>query len=198
MKEKPLSIRILVYSLGILLTSLGLALIIKSEMGAANWTALNFYLSKLIGLTVGIWTYLTATVVYLLSSYFDKKWKNPLSVLTIFFIGSALDLWNMVVSGIVLNGILSYLLGLLLFCLGVAVNIKSTLPPAPYEQLPLVLSKKYNVSFIFTKIGIEFIAISFAVVVGLVYGNVFEQIYFGTFVFVFALGPIITFFMKWI
>lgn len=82
-----------IYVLGLLILTLGIALTIQSNLGTSPFDALLVGLSQKIGLTVGSWEIILAIILIILNSLLKKQRPEVLGLGTAFITGIGIDLW---------------------------------------------------------------------------------------------------------
>lgn len=82
-----------VYVGGILLLTLGIALTIQSNLGASPFDALLVGLSLNVGLSIGSWEMILASVLICVNALLSKQKPEVLGLLTAFITGLGIDVW---------------------------------------------------------------------------------------------------------
>jgi uncharacterized protein len=83
--------------------------------------------------------------------------------------------------------------------LGLAMVVVTTYPAMVYEELTLVLMKRFHIkTFFATRILIELFALVLAVGIGFLAGIGFGKVSFGSVVLAIGIGPIIHFQIHWL
>ncbi|OEH91335.1 YczE/YyaS/YitT family protein [Bacillus solimangrovi] len=181
-----------IYILGIIILSFSVSLIIKADLGAGAWDALNVGLSKTVGFTVGTWVFIIGFILIFLNAWIAKERPMFTAIATIILIGIAIDFWlinalaswnpNDLVARIAVFGFALFFLAF-----GVALYLQSEFPINPIDHLMVVLHVRFNLSITVTK--------TIAEVAALVLAYIFNgPIGIGTIVITILIGPIIGFF----
>ncbi|WP_085522311.1 YczE/YyaS/YitT family protein [Tuberibacillus sp. Marseille-P3662] len=188
--------RCALYLLGMVINFLGVALIVKSAMGAGFWAALFTGMSQHFGLTVGIWYGSFQFVFIFVNSYLLRRRPEYGAIIPLVLEGIILDFWlekafkNIHLTADPLYVKLAVLaLGVVCVGLGVAIYIVPGFPRAPVDQLFLAFSERFNWS----------IGVSQTVVAVMVAGAAFligGPVGIGTAVVTFSLGTVIQFWHK--
>ncbi|MGA9289973.1 MAG: hypothetical protein WBV93_16720 [Anaerobacillus sp.] len=188
--------RITVYLLGMFINFFGVALVIHATLGAGFWTSFFIGLSDFAGLTVGFWYGLFQILVIFLNGSLMKQKPEYAAVLPIILESFILDFWLEIVfssvnltSAPLMAKVFILFAGMVAIGLGVAIYILPQFPRAPFDQLFLVISSRFNLSL---QMGQTIVAVVMATLALLIGGPVG----IGTVALVFLLGPIIQFWYK--
>lgn len=193
--------KIIYYSTGSIILSLGVTLSIMAKLGAGAFDALNNNLSKLIDTSMGNAMYLSIFLIYIITMLLKPKKIYVIGMLLTSLIGVGINVWSQIIPDIDYNiweRVLFFCVSLILLPIGVTFIIKSKLPLGPMDNLLLILVEKTKWSVAIIKTLIEG---SYAIV-ALIYGicaNVgVGALSIGTIIITLAIGPGIEFFMKYI
>lgn len=185
--------RVTIYLLGMFINFFGVALIIHATLGAGFWTSFFIGISDLVGLTVGFWYGMFQILVIFINSSLMKQKPEWLAVLPIVLESFILDFWlEIVFASINLSAaplmakVFLLIAGMVTIGLGVAIYILPQFPRAPFDQLFLVVSSRFNLSL---QMGQTIVAVIMATLALLIGGPVG----IGTVALVILLGPIIQF-----
>ncbi|MFT4413871.1 YczE/YyaS/YitT family protein [Fredinandcohnia humi] len=184
--------RILFYSIGLFILSLGISLMIKADIGAGAWDALNVGLSETFGLTVGNWVIIVGSIVMLVNALLLMVRPAFLAIGTIVLIGFFIDFWmlfifnNLLPVGFLLKLVI-FIVGLVIASIGIAAYLQAKFPLSPLDNLMLAISKRFKL-----KVGI---AKTIAELTGLLLAFIFHgPIGIGTLLCTIGIGPVIQFF----
>ncbi|MDO6654890.1 YitT family protein [Anaerobacillus sp. 1_MG-2023] len=185
--------RITVYLLGMFINFFGVALVIHATLGAGFWTSFFIGLSDLAGLTVGFWYGLFQILVIFLNGNLMKQKPEYGAILPIILESFILDFWLEIVfssvqlaSAPLMAKIAILIAGMGAIGLGVAIYILPQFPRAPFDQLFLVISSRFNLSLQMGQTIVAVVMASLALMIG-------GPVGVGTIALVFLLGPIIQF-----
>ncbi len=148
--------KLLFYTTGILILTLGIALTVQSDLGASPFDALLVGLESSVGLTAGSWEVIIGFLLIGLNAMLEKKRPDVLALFTSFTTGAGIDLWLFICRQYVVpDGIISKLLcfgaGLFFIGLGTAVYLQAEFAPNPIDLLTLVLKKLLNASIFLSR-----------------------------------------------
>lgn len=152
--------RYLVFIIGILVLTFGVAIQSKSGLGVGPWDALNFGLSEKFGLTTGQWMWILSAVALILSAVIKKGLPNILTFITVLLVGGCIDFWVLVVlknvqfEGTVLRYSM-YCLGTVICAFGVAMYLLPRLPQNPIDYLMVTIQDKFNMKVMYAKLLID-------------------------------------------
>ncbi len=182
--------RAFIYITGLLISSLGVSLTIKADVGVGAWDALNVGLSK-FAFTVGTWVIIVGTILIFVNALLAKKMPDFTGFITIFIMGPCIDFWLWLFTNFnPANTVFRYALlifGLTLLALGISVYLNAKFAPNPIDNLMLALHERLKLSMGVTKTIGELLALVFALIVK-------GPIWIGTIIVTIGIGPIIQFF----
>lgn len=183
--------RTLFYLIGLVVACLGVALIIKSEVGAGPWDAFFVGAVDKIGLSVGIWVMIAQAFYLLFNSVLSKKRIQFESIMTILLWGVIIDFQN----GVVLGGVdltgsglgirwVVFFIGVALVGGGIGLYLTSKFPTMPYDGTMVLLSEKFRMKLNVSRTILEVAGALLALLVG-------GPIGIGTFIILLLIGPMI-------
>lgn len=180
------------FIIGLSIISFAVALIIKVDIGAGPWDALNVGLSKTIGLTVGTWVFIVGIILIFINALLLKDRPQYMSIVTVFILGLFIDFWVVVAfddwglqSLLVRGGLL--ILGCILLSLGIATYLQANFPPSPIDKLMIAIQNRTGVNMMLAKTIGEVLALILALIFR-------GPIGIGTVIIVVLIGPVIQFF----
>jgi len=184
-------IRLLFFFLGLMILSLGIAMIIEANLGASAWDVLHLGLEKTLGLTVGVWSQIVGFIVIIITFFLDKKMITVGTVLNMIFVGLFLDLFIYILPTIedILFQYLILLLGILVMGMGAGLYITAKLGPGPRDGLLLALSNRF-------KTGIGKIKTTMEITVLIIGWFLGGPVFIGTLIASVFIGPIMQFAIK--
>ncbi len=185
--------------MGFIILSLGIVFVIQARLGAGAIDAFNFYVAELLNdrfpfITIGRIAIINGIFATLLAYLLSKDKKVFIGIIFIFIVGNFIDAWQWLFSFVPEVWFSTFLMrlilasvGVIVIAIGVSFTILSGYPPSPFERLLLVLDKKIN-NLSVTKIFIDGTYLIFAIILGLIYRDVFNQIGLFTIVLTFLTG----------
>ncbi|WP_347551846.1 hypothetical protein ABFG93_07140 [Pseudalkalibacillus hwajinpoensis] len=185
--------RITIYLLGMFINFFGVALVIHATLGAGFWTSFFIGISDLFGLTVGFWYGFFQILIIFLNAWLMKKKPEYAALLPIVLESIILDFWvevvfvavNLSAAPLIVKSVV-LVAGMIAIGLGVAIYILPQFPRAPFDQLFLVVSFRFNLSLQMAQTLVAVIMASLALLIG-------GPVGIGTAALVVFLGPIIQF-----
>lgn len=186
--------RLFMFIIGLIIISFSVALIIKVDLGAGAWDALNVGLSKTIGLTVGTWVFIVGIILIFINAWLSKERPQYMAIVTVFILGFFIDFWVVFVFDIfgippqsihVRGGLLVF--GCILLALGIATYLQADFPPSPIDKLMIAIQNRTGLNMMFAKTIGEILALILAIVFK-------GPIGIGTVIIALFIGPIIQFF----
>ena len=188
--------KIFFYLFGITIACLGVTFLLKSNVGAGPWDIVNIKLVEKIGFTFGTWVIFFQVIFLFLNSYLLKKRPEYESVVTLVVWGLLMDFWmEIVFRNVDLTFVPTpmkwgtFLLGIMLIGIGVAIYLTPDLPRMPYDGTMLALSERFHIEINVSRTILEGTALLMAIVLG-------GKIGIGTIVIVLLIGNVIQFFKK--
>ncbi|WP_141705368.1 YczE/YyaS/YitT family protein [Vulcanibacillus modesticaldus] len=180
-----------IFFLGIIILSLGIAMIIEANLGVSSWDVLHIGLYNILGLTIGTWSIIVSLTVIIITFILDKKMISIGTVLNMIFVGVFIDLFLYLLPTMerLFFQYMYLFVGILLMGMGAGLYITANLGAGPRDSLMLVLSKKYQMSIGKIKTIMELLVL----IVGWILGG---PVYIGTLIVSVLIGPIIQFFIK--
>lgn len=140
--------RWLIFFIGIMILGLGIALVIRADLGSAPWDVLHIGLHHTIGLTIGTWTVIVGFLLLFITYLVGRELPKIGTWVNIVFVGVFVDIFLFIFStpdSIVVK-MLMLLLGIILMGFGAGVYISPRLGAGPRDSLMLVVSKKTKLS----------------------------------------------------
>jgi uncharacterized protein len=184
--------RIVFFFAGLLILTLGVALIIKAGLGASSWDALAVGESTIFGITVGTCVFINGIILIFINAFLLKKRPEVLAALSIFIIGLLIDFWLLI--GLknyapVNLGVQSATLaaGIIALGVGIAVYLQAKFPSSPMDTIMVAISERFGLSLRSSRLISEGLALALAVAFGGAVGV-------GTVIVTLSLGFIVQFF----
>ncbi|KGX87383.1 hypothetical protein N784_15925 [Pontibacillus litoralis JSM 072002] len=181
----------MLYLAGIIVSSLGLALLFKSGVGVAPGDTVAFGLAERFDIRVGYFLIAGFVALVMVNAKIEKKRPRFESILPILLRGFSLNIWLYDILGDSQFEIWwvqwsVFVLAVVLFGLGTGVYLRSPLPHIPVDHFMMVVNERTNQSKRFIRIIFEF-SLAF---LGFLLGG-WGVVGFGTLITALFLGPII-------
>ncbi|MEJ9305099.1 YitT family protein [Priestia megaterium] len=182
-----------VYAGGILLLTLGIALTIQSNLGASPFDALLVGLSLNVGLSVGSWEMILASVLICVNALLSKQKPEVLGLLTAFITGLGIDVWLFLLESwapfeIWYSKLCCYGIGLIIIGVGTSAYLHTNFAPIPIDRLTLIIQKLVKTNLFLARTLIYFTFLLAAMILN-------GPIGVGTLLTVFLGGVLLNFFM---
>ncbi|WP_377519571.1 YitT family protein [Priestia megaterium] len=182
-----------VYAGGILLLTLGIALTIQSSLGASPFDALLVGLSLNVGLSVGSWEMILASVLICVNALLSKQKPEVLGLLTAFITGLGIDIWLFLLESwapfeIWYSKLCCYGIGLIIIGVGTSAYLHTNFAPIPIDRLTLIIQKLVKTNLFLARTLIYFTFLLAAMILN-------GPIGVGTLLTVFLGGVLLNFFM---
>jgi len=185
--------KVSVLVLGTYLLALGIAMIVRANIGADPWTTFMIGWQRVTGLTIGEVNQLVALIILVCNYTMDKEKVGVGSILNVILIGPFIDMsinFLPLFSETLWHKILLVSLGTVIESFGVALYVSASAGAGPIDGLTLILSKKSKISIkvvrTFMNIGaliIAWILLGAIIGIGTIIGSILE-------------GPSIDFFLN--
>jgi uncharacterized membrane protein YczE len=180
------------YLLGLIILACGIALVIRADIGAGAWDALNVGLSRKVGLSIGSWVILVGIIVMLLNSLLLGERPDFASILTVLIIGPLVDAWMWLIHvhpPTFSWKLTLFAMGMTVIAIGLAVYLQANFAPTPIDKLMYAISLRTGLSLRASKTVGELAALLLAWLTG-------GPIGLGTLLITFGIGPLLQFFLS--
>lgn len=182
------------YILGGFFISLGVILMLKSDLGSSSWDALHYSLTKLLDISMGTATFIVAMIFTFIVVWLNRDKKYFWMTIPIVYVAITINvLENIVFVNVVPNTlwqqILLFIGGILILPLGGSLLIASTLPAGIFDELNLTLMRVFKSNNLpLVRVIMELLAVLLAFVIGRMEGLEFGKIHIGTLIFSITVG----------
>ena len=202
MENKKLRNQLLIYIFGIFIATLGINMLLRSQLGAGPWDAVTYNLSVLTGLTLGTTSAVINLTLIAIVLGFNRNKKYLIIVLPTLVMAVFIDFWDLIVlrnyypSHVGLQ-VIFLVVGLYIISIGIALMIRTNLITMALEELTkLVMRILKTKQFLVGRFTIEMIALSLATLFGLMANIGLGAIGYTTLFIAVVIGPLISFNMK--
>ena len=159
--------RFMFFTIGLFILTMGVALIIKSGLGASAWDALAVGESNMFGFTVGTAVFINGIVLIGLNALIMKKKPDVLAAGSILVIGMLIDFWLLVVFNnyapeMLMNQLFALASGILTMGLGIAIYLQAKFPASPMDTLMVAIHTRFGLNLRNSRIISEGFALSLA------------------------------------
>ncbi|MBG9913412.1 YitT family protein [Bacillus sonorensis] len=157
------------YVLGILILSLGISFTIQSDFGTSPFDALLVGLSINVGLTVGSWEIIIASILICCNSFLKRQKPEVLGLLTAFITGIGIDMWLFLLHSFVTpeslySKVVCFGIGLVVIGLGTATYLHTNFAPIPVDQLTLIIQELTRTNIFFSRTCIYLVFLIMAMI----------------------------------
>ncbi|TGY41548.1 hypothetical protein E5347_12530 [Clostridium sartagoforme] len=186
--------RIILFVVGIMILTLGVALTVKADLGVGTWDSVNVGLSNRFGLSVGTFSFIIAIIMTIIAAILRNGKFNLYTLGTAFVLSSFTDFWLFVVNKLPLgdsyiNRVVYFLLGILILSMGLAIYLTPNLAPNSLDDCMMAFRNKFNLSVGMAKLVTDGVGIIFAILVG-------GPIGIGTIVIILSVAPLVNIFFN--
>lgn len=159
----------LFYVLGLVLLSMGIALMILSKLGTSPFDALLVGLAVNVGLTVGSWEVIVAAILIGCNALLKRQRPEMLGIVTAIIVGIGIDSWLFLLSGSITpieyySQTLFFGAGLLVMGIGTAIYLHTNFAPIPVDHLTLILKELTKTNLFVSRTIIYVVFLMLAVV----------------------------------
>lgn len=196
--------RFFVMVIGLIVTALGLAVCVRADLGISPITTLAFALNKAFpALTLGTYVFFQHIVFFILTVILLGKNFKPFQLLQLpcsFLFGYFVDLWEILLRNLSLNGyaarVLLLLIGCIIVGLGFSMSYTSRVALEANTAFLNAFSQRTGKPYSTLKTLTDVLIVVMAAVVSLVFLRTIVGIREGTIIAAFIIGPIAGFFNK--
>ncbi len=195
--------RFLIFFFGLCTLSLGIATVTHAGLGTGTVSLLAFLLTKLTGLSMGFYVFLTNVFFFVLQIMVNHKnfWIKAVKQLPICFVfGMIFDVAMMVTAAMVpqtyTQQVLMVLLGTTLTGLGIASMVFARLAILPPEGLVLSIMDRWGGSFGHLRMGVDVFLVTVTVILSLLTFGTIVGLREGTLITAVCSGQIAKVFLK--
>lgn len=189
-KHRNNILMLIIFTIGLLIMSLGIVLMIISEFGVSPWDVLHVGLYYQLGLSIGTWSILVGVTILGSSAVMMKRWPQYGAYLNMILIGIFIDMFMLLPflnePNTLFGKIVMFLIGMILYSYGMGIYLSAKLGAGPRDSFMLAMQEKtgWKVS---TVRRIMEIAVLF---IGWLLGG---PVFVGTLIFSVAIGTFIGF-----
>lgn len=148
--NKKFLIKILILSIGFIISSLGTSIFLGSNLGADAVTVMLQGLANFFGTTVGKMSSIFSAIAIVIIFFIDRPLIKTGSIVAIFVFGPFIDIWNFIfsnfyqsVSEVLLIRVIMVMLATFIMCIGIAIVFSSSLGSSIIDVIPVVIATKY-------------------------------------------------------
>ncbi|SFE27558.1 YczE/YyaS/YitT family protein [Alteribacillus iranensis] len=187
-KGEHLFSRWTIFTIGLIIMSFGISLMITAELGSAPWDVLHVGLARQFGLTVGTWSIIIGILIIGSSAIMKKELPQLGSVINMLLVGVFIDIFLLLLStpDSFLMKLFMLLSGILIIGYGIGIYIAPECGAGPRDSLMLILQEKTGWKLSRVRGLMEIIVLTTGWLLG---GTVF----IGTLLFCFGIGQVVGF-----
>lgn len=200
---------------GFFFIGLGVVLLLRAELGAGAWDAVNYNFQAIFpNLTLGMCSFIFSFSVWTIVLLYRRERRYLLMVIPMVMVSLSIDLWDIILLGdLAPNSFLEQLgwalSGTLILPLALSLIISSNFPAFVFDELMIMFKEIFRrKTVVGVRIGIEIFAVILAIIFWFIADvelNLEEvsgadiglgAVSYGTFIFALVLGPLIGFYLK--
>ncbi|WP_100398246.1 YczE/YyaS/YitT family protein [Bacillus sp. FJAT-44742] len=185
-KAQLLTLRWLIFMIGLIIMSFGIALMIRAELGSAPWDVLHIGLTLQLGLTVGTWSIIIGIFIIGFTSLLTKERPQLGGIVNMVLVGVFIDVFLFVLpaGGTFLWQLLMLLGGIIVIAYGIGLYIAPNCGAGPRDSLMLALTQKTGWKVSRVRGIMEIVVLT----VGWLLGG---PVFLGTILFCFGIGAVV-------
>jgi len=187
-----------IFLLGLTCLSLGIVLVIKSNLGISVAMSVPYVFSLYFTkISLGQWSYIIQGIVLLLLVIIVRKLtvKYLMSFIVAFLFGLAIDLFNVMLVSVVASTLLErvglFILASVVISIGVASFMKSNYPILPFDTFVKEVSLVKNIKYSKFKTGYDLTSFTVSLTASLIFFRKIHGLNIGTLVSALVLGSTI-------
>lgn len=189
----------ILYFIGLVFISLGVALSFRHGFGASSADNLTYILSVILKISIGLSNLLlSAAIIALLVIYF-KNFKFLFIFIQVLLLSPMIDFWDLLIFSnlfpVGYERIIVFAASLLSLPLGCAFLIKSTYPAGIYDELMFLTAHFTKLKLTVSRVINELLLVLFALIISLLTKNGYGSVNIGTLAYVFSVGYLIKFYL---
>lgn len=200
MKTKINFLNSIIYVIGLLFISMGVALSFRHGFGASSADNLTYILSIVFNITLGTSTFLISALIIILLIVSFKNWKFLFLFVQVIILSPMIDFWDLIVFAnlfpVGFERVIVLLASLLSLPLGCAFLIKSTYPAGVYDELMFFTAHFTKFKLTVSRMLNELLLVLLALIISLSTKNGYGSVSIGTLAYVFTIGHLIKFYLS--
>ncbi|SDI85605.1 YczE/YyaS/YitT family protein [Natribacillus halophilus] len=175
-----------IFTIGLMIVAVGIALMIRADLGAAPWDVFHIGLTMNAGLTVGSWSIIVGIVIIGVAAILDKKRPQVGSVLNMIFVGVFLDLFLLIMATPDSLWLRFAMLigGILIMGLGIGIYIAPKCGAGPRDTLMLSIANRTGMQVGRARLFMELSVLAMGWILG-------GPVFIGTIIFSLTIGPVV-------
>lgn len=200
MKTKINFLNSILYVIGLLFISMGVALSFRHGFGASSADNLTYILSIVFNVTLGTSTFLFSTLIIILLIVSFKNWKFLFLFVQVIILSPMIDFWDLIVFAnlfpVGFERVIVLIASLLSLPLGCTFLIKSTYPAGVYDELMFFTAHFTKFKLTVSRMLNELLLVLLALIISLSTNNGYGSVSIGTLAYVFTIGHLIKFYLS--
>ena len=137
-------VRLFIFTIGLLVMSLGIVLIILSDFGASPWDVLHVGLFYQLGLTIGTWSIVVGLFILGVSAIITREWPKFGAYLNMIMVGIFIDMYMLLPFLTEPDGWLGktamFFVGMIIYAYGMGIYLSAQLGAGPRDSLMLAMT----------------------------------------------------------
>ncbi|MBS4176236.1 YczE/YyaS/YitT family protein [Lederbergia citrea] len=145
-KTNHLLPRLAIFTIGLLVMSLGIDLMIISDFGASPWDVLHVGLFYQFGLSIGTWSIIVGLFILGSSALMMKEWPQFGAYLNMILIGIFIDMYMLLPfltePGSWIGKTIMFFIGMIIYAYGMGIYLSAQLGAGPRDSFMLAMQVK--------------------------------------------------------
>lgn len=187
-RTKRLLLRWLIFMIGLIVMSFGIALMIRANLGSAPWDVLHIGLTMQFGLTVGSWSIIMGFCIIGLTAWLTKGWPQLGAFVNMLLVGVFIDIFLWMIppfEGFVVQ-LIALIVSIIIIGYGIGLYIAPNCGAGPRDSLMLAIAEKTGWKVQYARGGMEILVLTAGWLLG-------GPVFLGTVLFCFGIGTIVGF-----
>jgi uncharacterized protein len=189
----------ILYFIGIMFVSMGVALSFRHGFGASSADNLSYILSLVFSISIGTAAFIITTLIILFLLLYFRNWKFLFLFVQVVLFSPLIDFWDLVVfANLHPTGwetVAIYIASLMALPLGCAFLIRSTYPAGVYDELMFFTAHFTKLKLTVSRVLNELLLVILAIIISMATGYGYGSVNIGTLGYVFTVGFFIKFYL---
>jgi len=189
----------ILYVVGLVFLSMGVALSFRHGFGASSADNLTYILSTVFSISLGTASILLCSVIIGLLLLYFRNWKFLFLYVQVFLFAPLIDFWDLIVFAnlfpVGYEAIIIYVISLLVMPLGCAFLIRSSYPAGVFDELMFLTAHMTKLKLPVSRMLNELLLVAIALIISISTNHGFGSVNLGTLGYVFTIGFFIKVFL---
>lgn len=196
--KKTAFVKLITFLIGLIFLSLGVVLVIKSDLGVSVATSVPYIISlHFTKISFGQWNYIIHGLVLLLLILILRqiKVKYFASFIVAFLFGATIDMFTLLLENFAATSLMERLgvfsLGTIVISIGLGAFLKSDFPVLPFDTFVKEICIEKDINIAKFKTGFDLVCFSLSLILSFLFFKEIRGIHIGTFVSAVVTGSMV-------